>query len=620
MADKIKISDAEIYDAIKPDIDKAKQLQDTLGMQREDYYRRYRGEKYGNEREGWSQSVAPVIANNLRSTLPTLMEIFNEDFFTLRGENEERANAFQKLIYYQMFRKQDGFRQSYDFIYDAEIYHYAVFKVTYKEDFDLESEVVPRLSADEMMQILQQPGTTVTKYTEAEDAVTGETAYENVKVSRRVVNYAGPYKEVVPPWEFGFSPDCKIDDFGGIKGRLVYHEYNVTMDEIRKRERAGIYKKGTYAKVLEYGDEPERPSLKPDSFEILIGVDDVAEIDINADADNELGRMKKVTECYCRLDLDGDGLLEHAIVDLCGDIVCRVEENPYKRPCFRIGSVNPEAHKITGIAMPSILDNDQRIMTNLLRLIQDSAAQSCYRNPVTSDTQMFEMLKDRKPFAAIKGDPQKLGEVALSPPDQFILKAYQLMKDEVEEETGVTKYNQGRDAASLNKTATGISAIFNASEKRVRMMAAILGNGPMRGVVRDFIFINQKWPNEDPVKLLGQGIEINPGDLDGEYDIEIDIGTSPSEKQAVANQMDLFIQFATQAGIAMGIMEPIHVIRAQKKKYRVLGLKMDDCMLTEQQYMEKMMQQQQAAMQQGPPGVPPPAPGGPPPQPQETPQ
>lgn len=619
MPTNVKITDDEILQTLQPDIDKARQMQDTLADQRQDYYRRYRGEKYGNERDGWSQSVAPVIANNLRSTLPTLMEIFHEEYFTLKSDNEERANNFQKLIYYQMFRKQDGFRQAYDFIYDALIYHYAIFKVYYKEDFDLESEVIPRLSADEMMQLVQQPGVTVTKYTEAQDDGTGETAYENVKVSRKVTLYAGPYKEVVPPWEFYYSPDCKIGDMGSVEGRLVFHEYNITMNDIRKRERAEIYKKGTYDKVMEYGDEPDRPSMKPDSFEILIGVDDISEIDDQANTDNELSRRKKMRECYCRLDIDGDGLLEHCIVDLCGDVVCRVEENPYRRPPFRIGSVHPEAHKITGISDAEILDNDQRIMTNLMRLIQDSAAQSCYRNPVTSDTQMFEMLKDRKPFAAIKGPPDKLGEVKLSPPDQFILKAYQLMKDEVEEETGVTKYNQGRDAASLNKTATGISAIFSASEKRIRLVAALLGNGPMRGLVRDFIFINQKWPSEDPVKLLGQGIEINQGDLDGEYEIEIDIGTSPSEKQAVANQMDLFIQFATQAGINMGIMTPAHVIRAQKKKYRVLGIKMDDCMKTEQQWMQEqqqqMMAQQQAAQQQiGPPGMPPPMQGGPPPQ------
>lgn len=604
---QVKIKDEDVLDSLKTDIDKAKAVQDDLAPQREEYYKRYRGAPYGNERTGWSQSVAPIIYNNLQWSLPSLMEIFHAEYFTLKGDNtaspepvqpmpgqppqpvrpdgEERASNFQKLIYYQMYRKQDGFRKAHDFLYDAFLYHYAIFKCCYKEDFDIESEVIDRATAEEMMALVKQPGVTITKYDEVQDDM-GAVAYEKVKVARKKILYAGPHLEVVPPWEWYYSPDCKIGDWGSIDGRLVYHEVTRTMNDIRKKERAGIYRKGSYEKVLANFDEANQATAKPDSYEILIGVDDVSAHDTQAPETNELSKEVKIRECYYRLDIDGDGLLEPVFIHLCGDVILQLEENPYMRPPFRIGSVSPEPHKVTGIAMPYTLDNDQKVMTNLLRLMQDSAAQSCYRNPVTSDQNMFKMLQDRKPFATILGSPDKLGEVKQSPPDRFIIQAYEMLLSNLENKTGNTKYNQGTDASSLNKTATGVSAIFNASEKRMRLTAALMGNGPFLGVIRDFVFINQKWPGQDPIKLLGQNIQINPDDLSGDYDIEVDIGTSPSEKQAQGNQIDMFIQFATQAGMGMGIVDQTGVRNAIKSKYRVLEINANKWLVDDKTFKE----------------------------------
>ena len=59
-----------------------------------------------------------------------------------------------------------------------------------------------------------------------------------------------------------------------------------------------------------------------------------------------------------------------------------LEENPYKRPPFRLGVPYPEAHKIPGIPLAEVLKEDQKAMTNLKRLAQDGAAQSVYTNPV----------------------------------------------------------------------------------------------------------------------------------------------------------------------------------------------------------------------------------------------
>ncbi len=630
---QVKLTDDEILEKLQPDITQAEGIQDDLSSQRENYYKILRATAYGNERDGWSQAVAPVVWTNHQSSLSTLIQVFSDEFFTLKSVNADRAMKFQKLIRYQMFRKQDGYRKLYDFLFDAGYCHYAVFKCYYKEDYNLVTEKYDRLSADEMMALAQDPLRKITKYTESQtdgDEMTpAETFYENVKVARKDMIYAGPYFEVVPPWEFFYTPDCKITDWGGIDGRLVYHKVKLTLNDIRKRERAGIYKKGTFDECKDLGVGEDEPA---DQQAVEFDSDDISDIptqsERKADPDDvDLSKELSVKECYCKLDIDEDGLLEPCIVVIIEDeVIASVEENPYQRPCFRLGGMLPEPHKVHGISPAYLLDNDQKITTNLTRFVQDMAAQICYRNPITNDARMVQMLQVRKPFDVIQGDPTKIGEVPVQRADPFILKALELQAGSREEATGSSRYNQGTDASSLNKTATGITLISQNSEKRGRMSAMLLGNGPITGIIRDFIFINQKWRNEDPIRLLGTDIEITPEDLDGEYDIEIDIGVAPGEKQQIAQQFDMMVQFATQAGLQMGVMEPVHVIKMQKRKFATLNINADDLMLSEQEFMarqqqQQMAQQQQAMAQQGPPpGMPPGGgPGGPPPEPQGPP-
>jgi hypothetical protein len=581
-----KMEDEDIISFLKADMDSAQQIQDELAGQRESYYKAFRSNLYGNERAGWSQSVAPLIWSNHQSNLSALTEIFSDEFFSLKSTNEDRADKFQRLIRYQMFRKQDGYRKLYDFLYEAGLYHYAIFKVYYHEEFDLVYDKYGRMDGKGVMQLAMQPDTTVTKYDEL--TMPFGTLYENVKTAKKVFSYRGPKFEVLPPWELKYSPDCKISDWGSIEGRLVYHEVKRSMDYIRKKEKIGAYRKGTYKKCLDLGAQPNTVS-KTDEATILYNADDLTEHDSTAQTDDVLNKELTIKECYVRMDTDDDGLLEPCIVIVIEDsIVAQVEDNPYGRPPFRIGGMLPEPHKIRCIAPPEVLENDQKVMTNLLRFIQDSAAMSTYRNPVTPDVRMQQMLQARKPFDVILGDPAKIGEVPVQPPDQFILKAWELMKGNNEETTGNTRYNQGQDAQSLNKTAYGISLISQASARRLRMSAKLIGNGPMTGLIRDFIFINQKWRSWDSIPLLGTDIVVNKNDLDGEYDIEVDIGVSPAEKQQTANQVDLLMQWQTQIGLNMGLTDPVKHMKTVKKKYGLLNMNIDQYLFTEQEVMRNM--------------------------------
>lgn len=597
--------DEEILSMLQQDITVAESLQQELRTQRETFYKHYRGEPYGNEQEGWSSSVAPVIFNNLQQAMPGLMEIFDEDFFVIRGDNDDRAKKIQKLLYVQMFHKQDGFKAMYDFLYNTNLYHYGAIKVYKKEDFDLEQLDIPNMDQQKFQMLSQDKNIQVTKYEEVGriDEATGQeiTSYENIKAVRKKVIFSGPCFEAVPPWEFYFTRDAKVGAFGAIEARLVYHEVERDLDYVRKKEKAGIYRAGSYDKIKEQHSGTADTQGLTDK-DMIISIVDSLSTDVDSPPEeNKPAKKVKIKECYYRFDIDNDGLLEPCIIHLCDDVILAIAENPYGRPPFRVGSMHPEPHKVIGIAPAKILENDQKVMTNLLRLIQDAAAVCTYRNPVTNDPRMFTALQVRKPFSVILGDPDKLGEVKSSPPDQFILKAYEMLKGENEEKTGQTRYNQGLDADSLNKTATGITMISNASAKRMRMVAKLLGKGPIKGLIKDFIFINQKWPAPDEqMKILGSQIQVNKDDLYGDYDVEIDIGVGPAEKQAAAQQLDLLVQWMMQAGLGIGVVTPVHVLRAVRRKYKMLNVNVDDLLLSEEEFMK---QEQKKAQQPPKPQV-----------------
>jgi hypothetical protein len=607
MEEKIEIIDEDIIDYLKDDLDKAKSYQDELSTDREELYRRFRCAPYGNEREGWSQVVSPIIYTNHQSRLASLMDIFTDDFFILKSDNPEKASKFQKLIRYQMFRKQDGEKKLYEFLFNAGLYRYSVMKVYRKEDYELENEEYPKLDAKSMMKLALDKTRTITKYDEVElppptsalntgVPVEPQIIYEKVKVVKKNIKYAGPWMDALAPWAFGYSLDCIVTDWGGIDGRLVYHQFTLTLNEIKKREKAGLYRKGTFDKCVELGTQTQ---IKPvDQVAVESGVDETTETNIDTTiSDDDLLKELNVKECYIKYDFDKDGLLEPCIAVLINDeVVAQMQLNSYGRPPFRIGCILPEPHKVAGIAPASMLLNDAKIQTNLIRFTQDTAAQSTYRNLVTSDPRMQKMLQTRKPFDVILGDPNKLGEV----PGQFditsLLKAIELTKGETEEGSGQSRYNQGLDGDSLNKTATGVSLISRAGDRRTRLEAKMIGNSTMSGIIRDFIFINQKWPNDDPVKLLGTQIQVNKDDLMGEFDLEIDIGVSPSEKQAMAQQVDLFLQFMTQIGLNLGMTDPIKLRNAVDKKYALLGLNLENAMIS----VEQMTKNAEIAKQQPP--------------------
>ena len=84
-----------------------------------------------------------------------------------------------------------------------------------------------------------------------------------------------------------------------------------------------------------------------------------------------------------------------------------------------------------------------------------------------------------------------------------------------ENRTGVTRYNQGMQSETLNKTASGIKMIQSAAQQRLELMARVLAEG-----LKDFYYkcarlyqIYQRQPFAGKVK--GKDVQVSPEQLQG---------------------------------------------------------------------------------------------------------
>ena len=587
------LTDSEIIGMIRPDLDDAEQYSEDLGEIREENYALYRAEPYGNEIQGWASVVDPVIWDAIEGIMPSLVEIFNDDWFMLRADDPERADNFKELIRYQLYCQQDGYKTITSFLRDTLLYHFGVLKISYVEDYESTDETFSSITPAQMAEIAGMSEVDITKYDEitTTDPETGveTTEFQNVKLVRHDIKYRGPAAECIPPWEFGFSPGyAELDDCP-----IVYHKVRRTLSYIKQKEVDKIYKPGSYDALVDRGLEP---SSDEETQYNLTTTDYYDDTQPSTSAPQQIPNQEvDIYECYVKLDVDGDGISEDCIVTVALDVVLSVELNPYRRPPFRLGIAIPESHKIPGIPYAEILSEDQKTMTNLKRLVQDSAAQACYQNPITDDPNMFNMLVTRKPMQPILGNPQRVSTLESQAPNQFILKAIEMAESDIENKTGVTRYNQGLDADSLNKTATGVSMIMTAAQQRLRMVARNIGNIALKGMIRDFIFINQKWPGTEDMQIIGKGISINPDDLSGQYDISVQVGVGPQEKQQAALIMDQLVQFQLQAGLQLQLCTPNEIYETLKRKYKLLNVDIDDLLIdpsSEEVYEQTPMQQQ----------------------------
>lgn len=196
-------------------------------------------------------------------------------------------------------------------------------------------------------------------------------------------------------------------------------------------------------------------------------------------ADDDLARPVWVDELYIRCDYSETGTLEWRKVIVAGSQSSVLLNEPAEDHPYSTWTPIPVPHKLVGMSMYD-LTRDVQMQKTALQREANNAVYLANRpqRAVLLDQVNVEDLLNPVVGGVVRVKEKGAIEPIASGGEGVANQSYAMIEylDGVREaRTGVTRYNQGMDSNSLNKTATGINIIASNSQQRQELVARQFG-------------------------------------------------------------------------------------------------------------------------------------------------
>ena len=588
--------DKSLVTAIQRDISDAENYQEAVVLPtvKERYEIYYADKDYYAKKFPRLSKVSSLVSTDVTDTidwaLPSLIKVFTggDEVVTVQGVSEEddkNAEIMQNLLVYQLQRQNRFFPILYNWMKDALITGMGIIKCYWdrKEDYQLLEQSMNMRAFQE----LQQQDVKI-------QSVEGPDEFGILRVTYLSPYYVknAPVLENILVSELLYSSDAKTLD----EANFVAHKKKVTMSYLREKEQQGIY-----ANVDQVTPKPLTGILDDDMVEQVIGDNYQG---MSQEADDARAEVT-LYECYTKIDWDNDGVLEDMIVTIVDDVILRVEPNYMGRHPFFSISPTKDPHRIwVKRSYAELIGELQDLKVALTRQIVQNIA-------LTNDPKMIlaedainidDYVKGRAVIR--KKANHAMQDVAMSMPvNQLSPYTYQFLEyieSQKENRTGITRYNQGLDASTLNKTATGISQIMGASTQRLELIARMFAETGVYELFRFMIGLNQKFIDQKTViRLTNQELAISPDDLQGNFDLVVNAGISIASKESTQMMLQSMLTALMQVRAAgIPIVTPDNVYNLFKKWIEAAGFKnyadyiTDPALVQQRMIMEEQLKMQ----------------------------
>lgn len=558
----------------------AQQWQDaSLSTTRTEAFSYYDRQPYGDEQEGQSQIVTSEFADTVESLMPSLMRVFAGTdqvvSFSPRNPGDEQfAKEASEYIPHVMMRENDGFRVLYWFLKDALMYRLAGGCVDIDEVEQVKTKAIDPMPLDAWLIARMEIDAKATEtdsevaydVTVAEDGIVTGSVTVKRKVKKVVVDN-------IAPEDLRFSVNSRDIDEASYVGYLK----STTASELRT---LGLAQEDIDDLSSDRTYTPEQSQRQPDVGQGVNG----------ASVRDDSEKTFWIAVAYVRFDANDDGISETLRVVYAhagGAATKLIEQSEWtdgEAPVF-MGSPVLMSHTIPGRSLFDQVKDLQDISTALTRGLLDNVYLTNRPRPTVSDQVNLADVIDWTPGQPIRlaqgAKPQEGHVTWLETPSIIApaLTAIQHVDTMKEKRTGMTAYNQGLDANSLNKTATGIGIIASAAEQRMELIARTFAEGPLK---RMYLLLYRAvkraasgpiqywnglaWANCDPAKW--------PDDMS----LSIDLGPGTGNKQIQIQNLMLMGQAQEKLVLAQGgpdgpLVKPQHVANTVRKMGEALGFK-----------------------------------------------
>jgi hypothetical protein len=512
------------------------------------------------------------------------------------GEDADKAEKIMKLIQWQLTVKNHGYKVFKGWFGDALATNMGVLKCYWKR----ETKKIPHLDVmdeQQLLGVLQNPNNEVisSKPIESIDSVLGLAPQTSeINWVENIITVNQPVIELVKPSDIRFVPDGRT--LGECS--MVAHRKLVTLDFLRREANRGVYDPAVVQEIIDTAHEYTDPTR----LEITLNN---AAREYGDAGNQERGRTRVVLyECYSKMDINDDGIMEDVILNVCEDKLLRVVENPWGRaPLFELIPFWDNYQVWSKVGLTEIVRDIQDTHTALLRQMIYGLGVSNQVHAVIDSTSInMQDLVDGSQFIRSKGpiNPNAFQQLNLGGLNHQTFEMFEYIKTQLEQWTPVTRYNQGTDGESLNKTATGISMIMTASQRRQEEISRNFAETGIAELYRFLIKLNQKYIDQAQIiRLQNEAIPFEPMDLEGEFDLVVDASSGVGAKQGKTQALMQYLQQMFPMAMQMGVAGPEQFVIAGSKLLKLAGI--EDA---EKYLLQPVMPQIPMLMGPGAPGVP----------------
>ena len=289
-----------------------------------------------------------------------------------------------------------------------------------------------------------------------------------------------------------------------------------------------------------------------------------------------------VTECYLPIDADGDGIAEWRKITRAGNTILdneRIDGPPWATLC-----PVPIPHVFFGrseadLAMPA-MKTKTMILRNALDNLSFQTNQRTFA--VENQVNLDDLLTNRPGGVVRVRQAGAVGPLTTGASDPAAaMQMLQYADEQKQDATGVTKYTQGSDADTLNKTARGLENITNRADMRVELIARIFAETGVKDLFWLMLKLAAQYQDKpEVIRLTGKWVQVDPREWVNRFDMQVNVGLGTGNKDTAVKNLTV-IQQLQAAAVQGGYCTPKNQYNAACKLVSVLGFKDPDQFFTD---------------------------------------
>ncbi len=259
-------------------------------------------------------------------------------------------------------------------------------------------------------------------------------------------------------------------------------------------------------------------------------------------------------------DIDGSGLVKPIVATWVGDVLIRLEDNPYpdgKLPFVTVPYL-PVDNSVYGEPDCELIRDNQKVVGAVTRGMIDLMARSA--NGQTGVRKgSLDLINRRKFDSGLDYEFNDMGDaqnsIFMHQYPEIPMSVYNMINmqnQEAESLSGVKVFAQGITGAGLGETAAAAGGALDAAARREIGILRRLANG-MRKIGHKIVAMNQVFmADEEVVRVTNKAFtSIRRDDLEGKFDLRLSISTAESDEQKAQELAFMLQTTGQQFGIGM---------------------------------------------------------------------